>query len=61
MTYRNLLKFSFTQNFCDEKWVVFSLTYVRTLKYDRVIKAREIFNFFPLINNAVAIEFSFLF
>ena len=45
MTYRNLLKLSFTQNFCDKKWVVFSLTSVGTLQYDRVIKAREIFNF----------------
>ena len=43
-----------------KKWLVFSLTSFRTLKYDWVIKTRKIFNFLPLINNLVAIEFSFL-
>ena len=28
-------------------WVVFSLTSFGTLKYDRVIKTRKIFNFLP--------------
>ena len=43
-----------------KKWVEFSLTYFGTLKYDCVIKTGEIFNFLPLINKSVTIEFSFL-
>ena len=36
--------------FAIKKWLVFSLTSFGTLKYDCVIKTREIFNFLPLIN-----------
>ena len=43
-----------------KKWVEFSLTSFGTLKYDCVIKTREMFNFLPLINNSVTTEFSFL-
>ena len=43
------------------KWVVLSLTSFGTLKYDWLIKTRQIFNFLPLINNSVTIEFNFLF
>ena len=43
-----------------KKWVEFSLTSFGTLTYDCVIKAREMFNFLPLINNSVIIEFSLL-
>ena len=39
--------------FAIKKWVVFSLTSFGTLKYDCVIKTREIFNFLPLINSSV--------
>ena len=46
--------------FLIKKWVVFSLTSFGTLKYDYVIKTREIFNFQFLINNSAIIEFSFL-
>ena len=46
--------------FVMKKWVVFSLTFFGTLKYDFVINVREIFNFLALINNYVVIEFSFL-
>ena len=60
MVQHNLLKFSFIQNFMINKWVEFTLTSFGTLKYDWVIKTRAIFNFLPLINNSVTIEFSFL-
>ena len=40
--------------------VEFSLTSFGTLKYDYVIKTREMFNFLPLINKSVTTEFSFL-
>ena len=43
-----------------KKWVVFGLKSFGTLKYDCVIKTREIFNFLPLINNSVSLEFRFL-
>ena len=43
-----------------KKWLVFTLTSFGTLNYDRLIKTREIFNFLPLINNSVTIEFKFL-
>ena len=43
-----------------KKWVEFSLISFGTLKYDCVIKTREMFNFLPLINNSDTIEFSFL-
>ena len=46
--------------FIIKKCVVFSLTSFGTLKYDCVIKTRQIFNFLPLMNNYVTIEFSFL-
>ena len=46
--------------FAVKKWLVFILTSFGTLKYDWVIKTREIFNFLPLINNSVTIEFNFL-
>ena len=35
--------------FMIEKWVEFSLTSFGTLKYDCVIKTREMFSFLPLI------------
>ena len=38
-----------------KKWVEFSLTSFGTLKYVCVIKAIEMFNFLPLINNLVKI------
>ena len=60
MIHRNLLKFSFVWNFWDKKLVVFSLTSFGTLEYDCVMKTREIFNFLPLINNSVTVEFNFL-
>ena len=43
-----------------KKWVEFSLTSFDTLKYDCIIKAIEMFNFPPLINNSVTTGFSFL-
>ena len=46
--------------FILKKWVEFSLTSFVTLKYDCVIKTREMFHFLSLINNPVTIEFSFL-
>ena len=46
--------------FMIKMWVEFSLTSFGTLKYDFVIKAREMFSFLPLINNSVTIEFTFL-
>ena len=46
--------------FMIKKWVEFSLTSFETLKYDCVIKTREIFDFLPLINNLVTAEFRFL-
>ena len=55
--YCNLLKFSFVWNFWDKKMSsIQSNTY---WNYDWVIKTREIFNFLPLINNSVTVEFSF--
>ena len=45
--------------FIMKKCIVFNLTSFGTLKYDCVIKTREIINFLPLINNSVTIEFSF--
>ena len=41
-------------------WVKYNLTSFGTLKFDCVIKTKEIFSFLPLINNSVTIEFSFL-
>ena len=38
----------------------FSQTYFESFKCDCVIKTIEIFNFLPLINNFVTVEFSFL-
>ena len=46
--------------FIMKKWVVFSLTPFGTIKYDCIIKTIEMFNFLPLINSSVTIEFSFL-
>ena len=43
-----------------KKWVEFNLTAFGTLKYDCLIKKREMFNFLPLINNSITTEFSFL-
>ena len=54
MIYCNLLKFSFIWNFDNEKVTSFG-----TLKYDCVINTTEIFDFLPLINNSVIIDFSF--
>ena len=45
--------------FVIKKWVVFNLTSFGTLKYEWVIKTREVFNFLPLISNLVTTEFSF--
>ena len=42
------------------KLVEFSLTSFGTLKYDYVIKTKEMSNFIPLINNSVTTEFSFV-
>ena len=56
----SLLKFCFFWNFQNKKCVEFSLTSFGTLKYDCVINAIEVFNFLPLINNLVTIEFRFL-
>ena len=42
--------------FMIKKWVEFRLISFGTLKYDCVIKTREMFNFLPLINNPVTIE-----
>ena len=39
--------------FITKKSVVFSLTYFGTLKFDCVIKTREMFRFLPLINTSV--------
>ena len=47
--------------FAIKKWLVFSLTSFRTLKYDWVTKTREIFIFLHLINNSVTVEFSFFY
>ena len=46
--------------FIIKEWVEFSLTSFGTLKYGCVPKTREMFNFLPLWNNSVVIEFSFL-
>ena len=46
--------------FMIKKWVEVSLTSFGTVKYDCVMKTREMFNFLPLINNSIIIEFSFL-
>ena len=43
-----------------KKWVEFSPTSFGTLKYDYVIKTREMFIFLRLIIKSVTIEFSFL-
>ena len=37
--------------FMIKKWVELSLTSFGTLKYDCVIKTREMFSFLPLINS----------
>ena len=47
--------------FIMEKWVEFSLTFFGTLKYDFVIKTKEMFSFQPLINKSVTIEFCVLY
>ena len=43
-----------------KKCLVFILTSFGTLKYDSVIKTREMFNFLPQINESVTVEFDFL-
>ena len=43
-----------------KKCLMFSLTSFGTLKYDSVIKTREIFNFQPQINESGTTEFDFL-
>ena len=45
--------------FMIKKWVEFNLTSFGTLKYDCVIKRREMFNFLPLINKSVTREFCY--
>ena len=45
--------------FIIKKWVVFSLTSFGALKYDCVIKTREMFSFLPLINNSVTKQIAF--
>ena len=54
MIYCNLLKFSFIWNFRNKE-----VSSIGTLKYEWVIKTREIFNFLPPINNSETIEFNF--
>ena len=46
--------------FMMKKWLEFSLTSFGTLRYDYVIKTKEMFSFLPVINNSIIIEFSFL-
>ena len=46
--------------FMIKKWVDFSLASFGILKYDWVMKTREIFNFLSLRNNSVTIEPRFL-
>ena len=41
--------------FITKKLVEFSLTSFGSLKYDYVIKTREMFNILPLVNNLVTI------
>ena len=43
-----------------KKWIEFSLPSFGTLKYDSVIKTREMFNFLPLIKIYVTTGFRFL-
>ena len=47
--------------FMMKKWVELSLTSFGTLKYDCVIKTREMFDILPLINNYVTTGSSFFF
>ena len=47
-------------NFQNKICVVFCLTSFCTLKYDCVIKTREMFSFLSLMNNLVTIELNFL-
>ena len=44
--------------FMMKKWLEFSLASFGTLRYDYVIKTREMFSFLPVINNSIIIEFS---
>ena len=44
--------------FMMKKWLEFSLTSFGTLRYDYVIKTREMFSFLPVINSSIIIEFS---
>ena len=55
----NLLKFSFVWNFHNKKFEVLNLTSFGTLKYDCLIKAREMFSFLHLINKSVTTWLSF--
>ena len=43
-----------------KKCVELSLTSCDTLKYDFIINAIKIFNFLPLINSSVTIQFNLL-
>ena len=54
------LKFSFVWNFHNKKYVVFSLSFLGSLKHDCVIKTIDMFNFLPLIKNSFTTGFSFL-
>ena len=45
--------------FAINKWLVFSLTFFGTLRYNCVIKTREIFNFISLINNSALLNLAF--
>ena len=58
--YMQFVEVPFYLEFSLKECVVFSLTSFGTLKYDCVIKTREMFSFLPLINNSVTIELSFL-
>ena len=60
MIMRNLVKFSFIWNFYNKKCLVFTLTSFGTLKYDWVMKTKEMFSFLTLINNSVTFELLFL-
>ena len=59
MIMHDSLKFSFIWNFHNKKCVVFNLTSFYVFEYDCVIKAREIINFLPLLNNSFTVLLSF--
>ena len=56
----NLLKLSFVWNLIINQCVEFCLTSFSTVRYDCVIKAKEMVNFLPLINSSVTPGLEFL-